>query len=161
MSDIFAWYSLIGNAGTALGMMTGGWAINLLQVIWGWPYIPACRVIFFAYAAIGALKFLLSIALSSAVEAEKKKPARQSTNEGERQPLLGDQTGNATPQEQQPQKKKSILSFLGDSEVVSLFLRLAILFGLDSFASGLASLYVSTQRLGNSFQLGPRIRIVR
>ncbi|EHA26028.1 hypothetical protein CBS63078_9072 [Aspergillus niger] len=153
LSDIFAWYSLIGNAGTALGMMTGGWAINLLQVIWGWPYIPACRVIFFAYAAIGALKFLLSIALSSAVEAEKKKPARQSTNEGERQPLLGDQTGNATPQEQQPQKKKSILSFLGDSEVVSLFLRLAILFGLDSFASGLASLSWMTYFFKRKFSL--------
>ncbi|KAL3262169.1 hypothetical protein ABHI18_003038 [Aspergillus niger] len=153
LSDIFAWYSLIGNAGTALGMMTGGWAINLLQVIWGWPYIPACRVIFFAYAAIGALKFLLSIALSSAVEAEKKKPARQSTNEGERQPLLGDQTGNATPQEQQPQKKKSILFFLGDSEVVSLFLRLAILFGLDSFASGLASLSWMTYFFKRKFSL--------
>ncbi|RAK83998.1 MFS general substrate transporter [Aspergillus costaricaensis CBS 115574] len=153
LSDIFAWYSLIGNAGTALGMMTGGWAINLLQVIWGWPYIPACRVIFFAYAAIGALKFLLSIALSSAVEAEKKKPAQRSSSEGERQPLLGDQTSNAAPQEQPPQKKKSILSFLGDSEVVSLFLRLAILFALDSFASGLASLSWMTYFFKRKFSL--------
>ncbi|GKZ27647.1 hypothetical protein AbraIFM66951_006000 [Aspergillus brasiliensis] len=154
LSDIFAWYSLIGNAGTALGMMTGGWAINLLQVIWGWPYIPACRVIFFAYAAIGALKFLLSIALSSAVEAEKKKkPVQQSTNEGERQPLLGNQASNPTAQEQPPQQKKSILSFLGDSEVISLFLRLAILFGLDSFASGLASLSWMTYFFKRKFSL--------
>ncbi|PYI01083.1 MFS transporter [Aspergillus sclerotiicarbonarius CBS 121057] len=152
LSDIFAWYSLIGNAGTALGMMTGGWAINLLQVIWEWSYIPACRVIFFAYAAIGALKFLLSIALSSVVEAEekkKKKPSTrtpQQTSEGETQPLLGDRAD-------QPPPKKSVFSFLGDAELVSLVIRLAILFGLDSFASGLASLSWMTYFFKRKFSL--------
>ena len=125
--------------------MAGGWAINLLQIIWEWPYIPACRVIFFAYAVIGALKLLLSIALSSAVEAEekKKKPSTRSQqiSEGETRPLLADGASNTASPDQRP-PKKSLLSFVGDAELVSLVIRLAILFGLDSFASGLASLYV-------------------
>ncbi|PWY96780.1 MFS general substrate transporter [Aspergillus sclerotioniger CBS 115572] len=155
LSDIFAWYSLIGNAGTALGMMTGGWAINLLQVIWEWPYIPACRVIFFAYAAIGALKLLLSIALSSAVEAEekqKKPTCAQQTSEGETRPLLSNGASNPTsPDQRRP--KKSLLSFVGDAELVSLVIRLAILFGLDSFASGLASLSWMTYFFKRKFSL--------
>ncbi|RAL04408.1 putative MFS transporter [Aspergillus ibericus CBS 121593] len=152
LSDIFAWYSLFGNAGTALGMMTGGWAINLLQVIWEWPYIPACRVMFFAYAAVGALKFLLSIALSPAVEAEEKKKKKpsvrtpQQTSEGEAQPLLGDRADQQPP-------KKSDFSFVGDAELVSLVIRLAILFGLDSFASGLASLSWMTYFFKRKFSL--------
>ncbi|PWY85095.1 MFS transporter [Aspergillus heteromorphus CBS 117.55] len=161
LSDIFAWYSLIGNAGTALGMMTGGWAINLLQVTRGWAYIPACRVIFFAYAAIGALKFLLSISQSSAVEAgekkrkkkkKKKKTASRHSGEGETQPLLGDQASNPTSERQETQKK-SLLSFLGDADLVSLVIRLAILFGLDSFASGLASLSWMTYFFKGKFSL--------
>ncbi|PYH88491.1 MFS transporter [Aspergillus ellipticus CBS 707.79] len=160
LSDIFAWYSLIGNAGTALGMMTGGWAINLLQVIWGWPYISACKILFFAYAAIGAIKFLLSIALSSAVEAKaekkrtRKSPTRasQQTGEGETQPLLGGPVRNSTSQDQDPQKR-SFLSFVGDAELVSLVIRLAILFGLDSFASGLASLSWMTYFFKRKFSL--------
>lgn len=120
-------------------MMTCGWAINLLQVTKGWDFVAACRVIFFAYAAIGAIKFLLAIALSKKVEVEDKKPAQPFAAQGEqeRQPLLGDR---ATTPEQAP--KKSLLSFLGDRQLLSLVVRLFILFGLDSFASGLASLYV-------------------
>ncbi|OOF94470.1 hypothetical protein ASPCADRAFT_208154 [Aspergillus carbonarius ITEM 5010] len=156
LSDIFAWYSLIGNAGTALGMMAGGWAINLLQIIWEWPYIPACRVIFFAYAVIGALKLLLSIALSSAVEAEekKKKPSTRSQqiSEGETRPLLADGASNTASPDQRP-PKKSLLSFVGDAELVSLVIRLAILFGLDSFASGLASLSWMTYFFKRKFSL--------
>lgn len=140
LSDIFAWYSLIGNAGTALGMMACGWAINILQSTKNWEYIPACRAIFFAYAAIGVLKTILSISLSSKVEAEDKKPAHpQSENHpDETQPLLHDQP-NGTQEEPQ---RKSLFAFLGDRNLVSLVIRLFILFGLDSFASGLASLYV-------------------
>ncbi|EAU36128.1 conserved hypothetical protein [Aspergillus terreus NIH2624] len=132
LSDIFAWYSLIGTAGTALGMMACGWAVNILQTSKGWDFVHACRVIFFAYAVIGALKFLLSISLSSKVEAEEKKPAP--TQENETQPLLGEQNDTQQPQ------KKPLFPFLEDKALVSLVIRLFILFGLDSFASGLASL---------------------
>ncbi|KAL4781724.1 major facilitator superfamily domain-containing protein [Aspergillus varians] len=145
LRDILLWYSLLGTAGTALGVMTCGWAINLLEIERGWSYIPACRTVFFLYAAIGAVKFILSVTLTDKVEAEvkKSKPKPQQSsddNNNETQPLLGERTtGAAKPAGQT--ERKSFLSFLGDRNLVSLVIRLFILFGLDSFASGLASFY--------------------
>jgi MFS family permease len=144
LSDIFVWYSLIGTAGTAIGMMVCGWIINLLQTTRGWQYLHACQIVFFAYAAIGAVKFLLSICLSHEVEAAKKdkngataSQQQQRAADGlETQPLLGERANNEDNQ------KKSIFSFLGSSDLISLVVTLFVLFGLDSFASGLASLCV-------------------
>ncbi|KAL2833679.1 major facilitator superfamily domain-containing protein [Aspergillus cavernicola] len=154
LRDILLWYSLIGTAGTALGVMACGWAINLLQTERGWDFIAACRTIFFAYAAIGAVKFVLSVALSQKVEADVKKspPARRQQNgeNNETQPLLAD----STTTEQQPEpKRKSIFSFIGDPHLISLVIRLFILFGLDSFASGLASLSWMTYFFKRKFSL--------
>jgi hypothetical protein len=144
LSDIFVWYSLIGTAGTALGMMVCGWVINLLQITKGWEYLQACQIVFFAYAGIGAAKFLLSITLSHEVEAAKKdkkvatasQQQQREADAPETQPLLGERAGTENNQ------KKSLFSVLGSSDLISLVVRLFILFGLDSFASGLASLCV-------------------
>ncbi|GMF81934.1 unnamed protein product [Aspergillus oryzae] len=108
----------------------------LMVVNRGWQFIAACQMIFFAYAAIGALKFILAAILSPHVEAEKQKPVErqgQQGGNGETQPLLG---GG-----EQPPKKPGFFSFLGDRDLVALVVRLSILFALDSFASGLASMY--------------------
>lgn len=92
---------------------------------------------------IGAVKFLLSICLSHEVEAAKKDKngataSRQprAADGPETQPLLGERANNEDNQ------KKSLFSFLGSSDLVSLVVTLFVLFGLDSFASGLASLCV-------------------
>ncbi|KAE8377703.1 major facilitator superfamily domain-containing protein [Aspergillus bertholletiae] len=151
LSDIFAWYSLIGTAGTALGMMACGWVINLLQVTRGWQFTATCQVIFFAYAAIGALKFILAATLSHQVEAEKPKPAErqsQQGDDGETQPLLAGRISG-----EQPPKKTNFFSFLGDRDLVALVIRLFILFALDSFASGLASLSWMTYFFKRKFSL--------
>lgn len=127
--------------------MICGWAINLLQTERGWAYIPACRTVFLAYSAIGAIKFILSMALSHRVEAEVKKSKpetehQQPSEASETQPLLEEITTESEQQAQQQPERKGFLSFLGDGDLASLVIRLFILFGLDSFASGLASLYV-------------------
>ncbi len=125
--------------------MVCGWAINLLQTERGWAYIPACRTVFLVYSAIGVIKFILSVALSHKVEAEVKKPKpkqQQRSEAHETQPLLEERTTESEQQVRQQTKWKGLLSFLGDGNLVSLVIRLSILFGLDSFASGLASLYV-------------------
>ncbi|KAL3439780.1 MFS transporter [Aspergillus insuetus] len=158
LRDILLWYTLLGTAGAALGVMTCGWAVNLLQTERGWEFIPACRVIFFAYAGIGAVKFLLSVTMSHKVEAEvKKKASKRASREdnegeesGETQPLLGDRP--AEQQQQQPERK-SVLAFLGDRKLASLVIRLFILFGVDSFASGLASLTWMTYFFKRKFLL--------
>lgn len=134
LSDIFAWYSLIGNAGTALGMMVCGWIINFLQASKGWQYVPACRVIFFIYAGAGVVKLLLTLCLSKQVEAvptpKKKNQDQDQNTPSESQPLLRDD---------QEQPKKPFFALV-EKELLSLIIRLAVLFALDSFASGLASM---------------------
>lgn len=135
LSDVFAWYSLVGTAGTALGQLVCGWTISSLQSLHGWAFIPSCRIIFFAYAGVGAVKLILTLALSRKVEAEEKQS--ESQQQGETQPLLADSSPSQGPAA--PKSKKSIFASL-DKDLWSLMISLFILFGLDAFASGLASL---------------------
>lgn len=137
LPDVFAWYSLIGTAGTALGQLICGWTLSSLQSLHGWDFVPSCRVVFFVYAGVGVIKLLLTLALSRKVEYEKEETREQEQQNDERRPLLGD---SAPAQEQaEPAAKKSLFSSI-EKDLLSLVIRLFILFGLDSFASGLASL---------------------
>lgn len=134
LSDIFAWYSLVGSAGTALGMVVCGWTINFLQVSKGLQYIPACHIIFFGYAAVGLVKFLLTLGLSQDVEAvQEEQKKKHASRTAETRPLLDDGTNDQEP------PKRSLFSSV-DKEFLFLVIQLLVLFGLDSFASGLASL---------------------
>lgn len=130
LSDVFAWYSLIGTAGSATGLLVCGWIINSLESIHGWAFVPACRIIFFVYAGVGIVKLIFTLGLSSKVEVQKEEPQEQSS---ETRPLL------AQPAEQNVPKKKGLFPSI-EKDLWSLVIRLFILFGLDSFASGLASL---------------------
>ena len=132
LSDIFAWYSLGGAAGTALGMMICGWIVNVL-VASDWGYIPACRVIFFVYAAVGVVKVLLNMGLSAKVEAESS-TSSSTSEDASTEPLLNDR-----PEDRPQDRPRSILSI--DRRLALTVGSLFVFFGLDSFASGLASLY--------------------
>lgn len=136
LPDVFAWYSLVGTAGTALGQLICGWTISSLQDLHGWAFIPSCRVIFFVYAGVGLVKLILTFALSRKVETTKKQQAREQQQNGETRPLLAE----TTPVEQQAAPKKKSLFASIEKDLWSLVIRLFILFGIDSFASGLASL---------------------
>ncbi|KAJ5930791.1 Major facilitator superfamily domain general substrate transporter [Penicillium verhagenii] len=149
LSDVFAWYSLVGTAGTALGQLVCGWIITSLQTLHGWEFIPSCRIIFFVYAAVGVVKLILTLGLTRKVEAtvEEVQAEAQEQN-GETQPLLA----GSSPVEQEAPKKGSLWSTI-DGDLWSLVLRLFILFGLDSFASGLASLSWMTYFFHRKFNL--------
>lgn len=157
MSDILTWYLLFGSAGTSLGMMVCGWTMTLLQETKGWDFVAACRVIFLIYAAVGAVKFLLTAGLSTSVEAAKKQqqqkkkqtpqpdPASNGQQASETEPLLG---SSQEPEPQQPEPEQSVatrsIPFLPgvEPQFVGLVTSVILLFALDSFGSGLASLYV-------------------
>lgn len=136
LPDVFAWYSLVGTAGTALGQLICGWTLSSLQSLHGWDFVPSCRIVFFVYAAVGVIKLVLTLALSRKVEYVKEEK-REPEQDNERRPLLGDSA--STEEETQPAPKKSLFSSI-EKDLLSLVIRLFILFGLDSFASGLASL---------------------
>lgn len=145
MSDIYAWYSLIGTAGTALGMMVCGWVMSVLQDAHKWEFVPACRVVFVMYAGVGAVKFVLTMGLSKSVEVEKK-TTKDATTDGngssETDPLLG---SNAQQEVVKPKQRKLFFLPGVQAELVGLVTSLLLLFGLDSFGSSLASLYVPLQ----------------
>lgn len=145
--DIYAWYSLSGTAGAAIGMMTCGWVVQHLHKGLGWDLVDAYRVAFYGYAAVGAIKFVLALLLSSAVELEKE-PELVATAQSDDEngdatvttPLL---RNDASPQEpdQEPERKprRSLLPKISPDSV-QVMVSLCFLFALDSFASGLASL---------------------
>jgi MFS family permease len=134
--DIYAWYSLIGTSGAALGILSCGWLVHHLHNDLHWDHIPAYQLIFYLYAGFGILKVILALSQSSAVEADKPEPEVGSESE----PLLQ----NATESDQPPAKKKSWFSkrLLPkiSAESKSVIASLCVLFALDSFASGLIPL---------------------
>lgn len=142
MSDIYAWYSLIGTAGTALGMMVCGWVMTLLQETKQWDFVPACRVVFVMYAGVGIVKFLLTMGLSKNVEAEKKKAPTTTNGSSETDPLLASGSQEETVAVAPPKQRKLFFLPGVEAELVGLVTSLLLLFGLDSFGSSLASLYV-------------------
>ncbi|KAK5044940.1 hypothetical protein LTR84_010312 [Exophiala bonariae] len=147
-SDIYAWYSLIGTAGTALGFVGCGWVITALQDKKNFSAIQSYRVIFSIYAVVGLIKLLLALLLSKECEINGGKP--KVINAGpaaatETAPLLGNGDANGVAQQTEvddDDKKKRRFRLLPqiskESQVV--LLQLCILFAFDNFASGLAPL---------------------
>lgn len=92
--------------------------------------IQAYRTVFWGYAAFGVIKFLLSIALSKNVEAEKELVPAQ---DPETAPLLGDGADEVEP------KKSTFRSLLPKISAESrvIVFNLVIMMALDAFASGL------------------------
>ncbi|KFA69347.1 hypothetical protein S40285_09297 [Stachybotrys chlorohalonatus IBT 40285] len=130
--DIYAWYSLSGNAGTAFGTVVCGWAIHAAHAQLEWPLVDVYRLAFYAYTAFGFFKLALVLMLSQAVEAETEtSPATGGVN-SEIAPLLP-----ASPSSTNTQQSM-VPNFKTESRPVVLIL--CLLFALDSFASGLAPL---------------------
>ena len=147
-SDIFAWYTLIGTAGAAIGTIICGWVVEKLQTIDGWTPIHAYRIMFGVYALLGLIKLGLSLMLSNKCEPEPPKQEHESaeSNAFEMEGLLTDsedespEPGKHTskpPATTTPAKtKKSIWPTISPSSRVILS-KLCLLFAVDSLASGL------------------------
>lgn len=136
--DIYAWYSLTGQAGTAVGMVSTGWVIQYMRETLRWDVIRVYRSVFWMYTLLGIVKFFLAMSLSKAVEADKKKKDIV-PRDSEVAPLLGEADGTLPPVKP---KRASLRSLLPDISAESrpIVLSLCLLFGLDSFGSGLAAL---------------------
>lgn len=138
-SQVFAWYSLIGMGGVAAGINTCGWTTTFLIESKHWSTVETYRTMFLGYAVIGALKFLLTLMLSSSCEAELE-PIKKDNHQDEHAPLLSEENASQTSTPQQ--KANSRLWPAISPESRSIVFRLCILFAFDNFASGLAPMYV-------------------
>ncbi|KAH8660495.1 major facilitator superfamily domain-containing protein [Xylariales sp. PMI_506] len=164
-ADIYAWYTLLGSTGTALGFAISGSAIRSFTESWQWEPITAYRAIFVGYTICGVFKFILALQLSSAVEADKKatdvKPTQQSAPET--RPLLGqvDESNNVETEtinvaaSKSPQRKSSFATFLPriSPESQSTVLSIILLFSIDSFCSGLVTLSWVTHFFRSKFSI--------
>ncbi|KAI4109120.1 MAG: hypothetical protein LQ339_001926 [Xanthoria mediterranea] len=152
-SDIFAWYTLLGNAGTACGMVICGWLIEWLESLDKWTAAHAHRFIFGIYAFLGIVKLILAMMLSDNCEPEPPKQEYQKVtelNEIEIESLLSSSEDDesapsrpAPPPDSKPlppipKKKHPILPSIS-SKSRTILLKLSILFSFDSFASGIAT----------------------
>lgn len=129
-SDIYAWYSLIGTAGTALGLVCCGWIVTLLKDEKHWTSVRAYRLIFFIYAAVGLVKLCLALLLSKECEVQRQPSTTETA------PLLGNNT-TATPSKDTTKKRWKLLPNISKESRVILA-QLCVLFAFDNFASGLA-----------------------
>mgnify|MGYP001563816291 FL=1 len=105
--------------------------VEVLKALDGWDDIRAYRVIFFAYSVFGLIKLFLVFALSKDCEAKPEPPQERPQEEA---PLLGAEEPN--------KDRRSYFGFLShiSPESLAVLLQLCLLFGLDSFASGLIPL---------------------
>jgi hypothetical protein len=110
--------------------------VETLQTRYNWEAQEAYRTLFWAYSALGLVKFALALMLSAGCEQEKTNPPTPNTDT-ETQPLLGDHYEESS-------KAATHVSFTFRSllptlspESSSIVLKLSLLFALDSLASGL------------------------
>lgn len=110
-TDIFAWYTLIGFGGAAIGHVIAGWVVSILQAH-GWTLVEAFRAVFIGYAALGVVKLALILCLTAKIEQSRESPPKESaieeamTNDEDvddpRQPLLQPSASSSSPLPSQP-----------------------------------------------------------
>lgn len=126
-SDIFAWYTVIGSAGSSCGKLATGWIVQHLQTFEGWDQIQSYRAVFFAYAGLGAANMVLTCLLSPKVEAETHHLSNADL------PLLNPREPEDTVI---TAERKSLLPKIS-KESQAIVIKLCFLFAVDSLASGL------------------------
>ncbi|KAH9208555.1 major facilitator superfamily domain-containing protein [Leptodontidium sp. 2 PMI_412] len=138
--DIYAWYSLLGAAGSAFGMGVCGWILEFMMEHLEWEPIRAYRVIFFVYAGLGVVMICVVLSLSKACELEE---------------LLPIEDVNTLSTGGEKQKRSFILSkmprFSRRSKLVVV--KLCALFALESFGSNLTPLSWITYFFHDKFDL--------
>jgi hypothetical protein len=106
---------------------------------YGMTMVTAYRMIFGVHAIIGAIELILTLRLSSACEVQKS----TDKNDNETAPLLanGSTNGNAHHDNHEKRSPFASLPHLTTTSKL-IIIQLCILFSFDSFASGLAPMYV-------------------
>lgn len=137
-SDVYAWYSLFGTAGGAFGILTCGWVTHYMRVSLQLDVVDVYRGVFYGYAVLGLAKLVAALVLSSAVEIhhEPQQPESAASND-EETPLIPDLNPQQATSQAAPTKQ---LRARISRESIPIVVCLCALFGLDSFASGLAPL---------------------
>jgi Na+/melibiose symporter-like transporter len=152
---IFAWYYMLGSWGATIGSLSCGWLLQLLQDR-DWKTVNAYRCIFWMYAMMGLVKFILSTVLSQDCEghltedkmANNEDPVH-GENTRETEPLLR-QRDDSTSCANDPQRttKASTRTFLR---------KLCFILVLDSLGNGLSNNSWMVYYFNHKFRIEPGI----
>ncbi|KAL8789803.1 MAG: hypothetical protein Q9195_006637 [Heterodermia aff. obscurata] len=144
--EIFAWYVIIGTAGTASGTLICGFVTQALQS-GGWGQVDSYRITFWAYAAIGLLKAAINLLLSRQCEPDPPAPQKEAPGppaaDDEQQPLLANRA---------PASKLATVTTLSPNSRFTL-LKLCGLFGFDSLGSGMVATSLITFFMKRKFSI--------
>ena len=161
-SDIFAWYTLVGNAGTASGSLACGWIVQTLLGKGKWSELSAYRTIFGIYAVLGLVKLLLAVLLSDKCELQEPEHEYQEAHQMDNVEVEGLLSDDEASQEDQAQsntrvphpeiKSKSIWPVISPASR-SILIKLCLLFAVDSLASGLVPLSWVTYFFNRRFKI--------
>ncbi|KAK0114824.1 hypothetical protein ONS95_014304 [Cadophora gregata] len=138
--DIYAWYSLLGAAGSAFGMGVCGWVLDFLKKSLLWDLLRAYRVVFFVYAGLGVVMICIVLCLSKECEILRSPTSNMDTLSGERETQS---KGNFI--------FSKIPTFTRRSKFVVA--KICALFALESFGSNLAPLSWITFFFHDKFSL--------
>lgn len=143
-THIFAWYSMTGTMGLAFGMICCGWLESAFEARKQWARADAHRLVFLVYGGMGFLQFLLTTLLSRRCELHAEPRAPSCSEEttplsSDREPELAGKTTSILPRVR--------------SERRLLAVTLTLLFGLDAFATSLATLSWKADYFQRKFHL--------
>ncbi len=157
-ADVFAWYALLGNVGTAVGIFAAGWAGEVGRRWAGGDALDNSRRVFLAYAVLGAIKLVLACSLSTRVEVRGASPSpAASTSEDEETPLLRSAAAAELVETKSSPRWLPVLSRTSRGVVI----KLCVLFAIDAFASGMGSLYVDSRATGSSSETHARLTLLQ
>ena len=153
---------MLGNAGTACGVIACGWIVQALLRGGERSETSAYRIIFGIYAVLGIIKLLLTLLLSDKCEPEQPKQEYQEVHQMddvESEGLLSDDEGiqeeHVQPKVRAPlpeMKRKSIWPAISPASR-SILIKLCLLFAVDSLASGLVPLSWVTYFFNRKFKI--------
>ncbi|KAK6536410.1 hypothetical protein TWF281_000648 [Arthrobotrys megalospora] len=161
-ADLFAWYVLLGTLSRALGNLVCGWTVTALQNS-GWTPLESYKIIFLSYSALGITNILITSFLSARCEDQTPKPYAEPGSES--QPFLEDDDGDVDSQENpdtpptppRPTLLDKLTSLFPHitPQSRSILIKLCLLFGVDSFASGLMPASLITLYFHDTFSFPP------
>ncbi len=141
-SDVFAWYTVLGSAGSSLGKLLTGLIVGWL-IASGKGELSSYRVVWWGYAILGLCSAGVVCLLSGEVELGGQK--QEEGTDTEEEPLLVVDDEVITPMVDHPGEKKEKRSLWPriSPESRPILFKLCCLFAIDSLASGLVPAFVS------------------
>lgn len=162
-TGLLAWYTVFGYTGASLGVLICGWVLRAVQAE-GWTALESYRLVFWAYAGLGLVKFVFCLFLTEKCEPQTViVPAQQADDET--RPLLvngdegqehGQEEDASKPDNAEREEKISVFRRMLpaiSNDSVSLLWKLCLLFAVDSIASGLTPASWTTYFFATKFHL--------